>query len=80
MQGEYRAKLVLKQFVFYSVDLVRPKMKKIAHFVMPKIKKMRIICFAENDENHASFVEGFMPEFYAYEVFHVWWQVSFKKI
>ena len=40
-------------------------MTKITKFVMPKLFKITQNLLCENVENHAIFVEGFWPEFYA---------------
>ena len=50
--------------ILYSVDFVCADMTKIAQFVMPNMSKITHKFFAKNVENHATFVEGFWPEFY----------------
>ena len=48
-----------------SVDLVYPEMTKSDSLSCQKRRKSSIINVAKNAENHATFVEGFWPKFYA---------------
>ena len=54
MQGEYRAVIALNWLATKSCI----QMTKIADLIMSKL-------FAKNTTNHATFVKGFWPEFYA---------------
>ena len=65
VQGVYRAAIALKWFAMESCiqhALIRQKSHCLSR---RKCQKYRIICYAKNVENRATFLEGFYPEFYA---------------
>ena len=60
---EYNFEMVCN-WILYSVDL-EWKWQKSQSLSCQNCSKSHIICHAKNVENHAIFVEGFWPEFYA---------------
>ena len=70
VQGKYRAVVTLKWFATEScVQLIYmpwdERWQKSHSLSCQKCQKSRIICYAKNVENPATFVEGFGPEFQA---------------